>query len=83
MAACAVAVALMGATCWRWHGSGTQTLPLDQAVTALEQGRDSTHAITMRWKETLRALREAAQRDGDRGRHARHALESLKREINR
>lgn len=78
LAACALMVALSGATCWQWAGAQARTLTLEQAFDAAVSGDHvATRAIYLRVVEARARLEQLAQRDDDVGARARQYLQLL------
>lgn len=78
-----LSVSLMGATCWRWSRVETLTLSMEQAVTALRSGDDSSAAVFAHAKRGVAMLRELATRQDDTGARARVFLQRLREEIDK
>ena len=67
--ACALSLTLMAATCWRWSGAQARMLSLEEAADALHHNYDAATGV---------AFSSACEIID-----ARHALEHLRRKLDR
>jgi hypothetical protein len=82
--ACALSLTLMAATCWRWSGAQARMLSLEEAADALHHNYDAATGVAFSSAcEIIESLQRLASQDSAVGAHARHALEHLRRKLDR